>query len=112
MSCAMYSANIRDKPANPYINAKYKKGTFMKPEKIKSLDKAHIMHSWSVQSQLDPLAFDHGKGAVMWDVDGNRYLDFSSQLVNLNICHQHPDVVNAIKEWSERCCYINPAYAY
>ncbi len=84
----------------------------MKPEKIKSLDKAHIMHSWSVQSQLDPLAFDHGKGAVMWDVDGNRYLDFSSQLVNLNIGHQHPDVVNAIKEWSERCCYINPAYAY
>lgn len=84
----------------------------MKPDKIKELDKAHIIHSWSVQSQLDPMMFDHGKGAELWDSDGKRYLDFSSQLVNLNVGHQHPDVVDSVKHWAEKCCYINPAYAF
>ena len=84
----------------------------MEADKIKALDKAHHMHSWSVQSQLNPLVFDHGEGAVFWDKDGKRYLDFSSQLVNLNTGHQHPAIVDAIKEWADKCAYIGPAFAY
>ena len=38
------------------------------------------------------------QGRYIWDYDGNRYLDFSSQLVNVNIGHQHPKVVAAIQE--------------
>ncbi len=84
----------------------------MDPQKIKALDKAHHIHSWSIQSQLDPMVFDHGLGAVIWDAEGNRYLDFSSQLVNLNTGHQHPEVVSAIQEWAGKCCYIGPGVAY
>jgi len=84
----------------------------MEAKTIKSIDRAHMLHSWSVQSQLDPMVFDRGEGSCLWDADGNRYLDFSSQLINLSIGHQHPHVVKAIQKWAEKCCYINPAYAY
>ena len=39
-----------------------------------------------------------GEGCYVWDYDGNRYLDLSSQLVNVNIGHQHPKVVKAIQD--------------
>jgi len=84
----------------------------MDPQTIKALDKAHHIHSWSIQSQLDPMVFDHGLGAVLWDAEGNRYLDFSSQLVNLNTGHQHPDIVAAIQDWAAKCCYVSPGVAY
>ncbi len=84
----------------------------MDAAKIKALDKAHHLHSWSIQSQLDPMVFDHGKGAEMWDAEGNRYLDFSSQLMNLNTGHQHPKIIQAIKDWADKCCFIGPGYAY
>jgi len=84
----------------------------MDAAKIKALDKAHHLHSWSIQSQLDPLVFSHGQGALMWDADGKRYLDFSSQLMNLNTGHQHPKIVKAIQDWAEKCCFIGPGYAY
>ena len=38
-----------------------------------------------------------GVGATVWDHAGNRMLDFASQLVNVNIGHQHPKFVAAIR---------------
>jgi len=84
----------------------------MDAAKIKALDRAHHLHSWSVQCLLDPVVFDHGQGAVFWDVAGRRYLDFSSQLMNLNTGHQHPKVIEAIKKQAEKCMYVSPGYAY
>ncbi len=51
------------------------------------------------------------EGSYFWDYDGNRYLDFSSQLVNTNIGHQHPKVVAAIQEQAARLCTIAPQHA-
>src|SRR5262249_57706696 len=51
------------------------------------------------------------EGSWFWDEDGNRYLDFASQLVNINIGHQHPKVVAAIREQAERLCNIAPFHA-
>ena len=51
------------------------------------------------------------QGSHVWDYDGNRYLDFSSQLVNINIGHQHPKVVAAIQEQAARLCTIAPQHA-
>ena len=42
---------------------------------------------------------------------GTRYLDFSSQLVNVNIGHQHPRLVAAIQEQAGRLCSVSPAFA-
>jgi taurine--2-oxoglutarate transaminase len=50
-------------------------------------------------------------GCYVWDGDGNRYLDFSSQLVNTNIGHQHPRVVAAIADAARTLCTIAPQHA-
>ncbi|MFI7249047.1 aspartate aminotransferase family protein [Micromonospora chalcea] len=75
------------------------------------LDRAHVFHSWSAQALLDPMVVERAEGSYFWDGDGNRYLDFSSQLVNTNIGHQHPAVVAAIQEQAAKLCTIAPSYA-
>jgi taurine--2-oxoglutarate transaminase len=47
----------------------------------------------------------------MWDDKGNKWLDFSSQLVNVNIGHQHPKLVAAIQQQAARLCTIAPFHA-
>jgi taurine--2-oxoglutarate transaminase len=81
-------------------------------KQIQKLDKQHVLHSWSVQSQLSPLAVAGAEGRYFWDHDGNRYLDFASQLVNVNLGHQHPKVVAAIKEQAEKLTTIGPPMAH
>ncbi|MGU3645684.1 aspartate aminotransferase family protein [Microbacterium sp. C23T] len=77
----------------------------------KQLDREFVFHSWSAQAGLDLPVIAGGSGTVVWDHAGNRLLDFSSQLVNVNIGHQHPAVVAAIREQAERLATIGPATA-
>jgi taurine---2-oxoglutarate transaminase len=74
-------------------------------------DRAHVFHSWSAQAALTPLVVTGGEGAYFETEDGKRYLDFSSQLVNVNIGHQHPKLVAAIQEAAGRLCTIAPFHA-
>ncbi|NEM91538.1 aspartate aminotransferase family protein [Galbitalea soli] len=76
-----------------------------------SLDRAHVFHSWSAQGALAPWVPAGGLGTTIWDYEGKRYLDFSSQLVNTNIGHQHPAVVAAIKAQADVMTTIAPAHA-
>jgi taurine--2-oxoglutarate transaminase len=73
-------------------------------------DRAHVFHSWSVQGALNPVEITGAEGSYMWDSSGKRYLDFSSQLVNMNIGHQHPKLVAAIQEQAAKLCSIAPAF--
>ena len=66
------------------------------------LDRAHVFHSWSAQGALQPFVIAGALGCEVWDFDGNRYLAFSSQLVNTNIGHGHPKVDAAIQKQGER----------
>src|SRR5437870_5348184 len=77
-------------------------------KRIQQLDKEHVLHSWSVQSQISPLPVAGAEGRYFWDYDGNRYLDFASQLVNVNLGHQHPKVVAAIVEQAQKLTTIGP----
>jgi len=74
-------------------------------------DRAHVFHSWSAQKLLDPMVVAGAQGSWFWDEDGTRYLDFSSQMVNMNIGHQHPRVVEAIKRQADELCMIAPGHA-
>jgi taurine---2-oxoglutarate transaminase len=74
-------------------------------------DRAHVFHSWSAQAALTPLVVTGGEGSYFETEDGKRYLDFSSQLVNVNIGHQHPKLVAAIQEAAGRLCTIAPFHA-
>ena len=78
---------------------------------VRSLDRAHVFHSWSAQGLIDPLPIARAQGSYFWDYAGKRYLDFSSQLVNVNIGYQHPKVVAAIQEQAARLTTIQPSFA-
>ena len=74
-------------------------------------DRAHVFHSWSAQGSLSPVVVAGAEGSWFWDEDGRRYLDFSSQLMNVNIGHQHPKLVAAIQEAAGTLCTIAPFHA-
>lgn len=80
-------------------------------EEIKKYDKKYNLHSWSAQAALNPLVITKAEGIYFWDSDGKRYMDMSSQLVNLNIGHGNKKVIEAIKNQAERLPFMGPGYA-
>ncbi len=78
---------------------------------VRANDRQYVFHSWSAQGKIDPIPVAKGEGVRFWDYDGKEYLDFSSQLVNLNLGHQHPGLVKAIQEQAGRLATIQPAMA-
>src|SRR6186997_3093129 len=73
--------------------------------------KRYVLHSWSVQNAINPIPVERAEGRYFWDYDGNRYLDFASQLVNVSIGHGHPKLVAAIKDQAEKLATIGPPMA-
>jgi taurine--2-oxoglutarate transaminase len=80
-------------------------------KRIYDLDRAHVFHSWSAQAALTPMVIAAAEGSYFWDYDGNKFLDFSSQLVNVNIGHQHPKVIKAIQDQAAKLSTIAPQHA-
>lgn len=81
------------------------------PDWVAAAHREFTITSWSVQSSVHPITIQGGEGCWFWDAQGKRYLDFQSQLVNLNLGHQHPRLVEAIKRQADKLCYIGPAMA-
>ena len=64
---------------------------------------------WAAQNAIGPvIEMERGEGVYVYDTEGQRYLDFSAQLVNVNLGYQHPKVIAAIQEQAGRLCYIGP----
>ena len=61
-------------------------------------ERASVFHSWSAESTLNPFMVKDAQGVYVTGEAGVTYLDFSSQLVNTNLGHQHPSVVKAIQD--------------
>ncbi len=80
-------------------------------QRVHDLDRAHVFHSWSAQGALTPMLIAGAEGSYVWDYDGTRYLDFSSQLVNTNIGHQHPKVIAAIQAQAAKLATVAPQHA-
>ena len=78
---------------------------------VRKLDRAHVFHSWSAQAQIDPLPIASAEGSRFTDYAGKSYLDFSSQLVNVNIGYQHPKLVRAIADYAQQMTTIQPSFA-
>ena len=74
------------------------------------LDRAHVFHSWQAQGPFAPMTVLKTEGSLVWDGEGTRLIDLSSQLVNTNIGHQHPKVVAAIQEQAGKICTIAPQH--
>jgi taurine--2-oxoglutarate transaminase len=82
----------------------------MKSAEIKYNQTAYCLQSWSKQKGLNPLPIEKAAGIYLYDFNGNRYTDMSSQLVNLNVGHGNRQIIDAIKEQAEKYCYLSPAY--
>ena len=54
-----------------------------------------------------PFVMSHGKGAEVWDVDGNRFLDFAAGIAVCSTGHSHPAVVQAVQNAAERFLHIS-----
>ena len=78
---------------------------------VYDMDREYVFHSWSAQKALKPMCIAAAEGSYFWDYDGNKFLDFSSQLVNVNIGHQHPKVVKAIQDQAALLSTIAPQHA-
>ncbi len=80
-------------------------------KRVLEMDRAHVFHSWSAQGALNPMCVAGAEGSYFWDYDGNRFLDFSSQLVFTNVGHQHPKVIKAIQDQAAKLATIAPQHA-
>lgn len=81
------------------------------PSAARRNDRAHVLHSWSAHAVSQPVVVAGAQGSHFWDEDGRRWLDFSSQLVNVNVGHQHPKLIAAIKAQADQLCTIAPYHA-
>ena len=57
-----------------------------------------------------PFVMDHGRGTQVWDVDGNRFLDFAAGIAVVSTGHSHPKVVKAIQDQAEKFIHISSDY--
>jgi taurine--2-oxoglutarate transaminase len=71
----------------------------------------YTLTSWTVQNTWQPITMARGEGVYFWDTEGKRYIDWSSQLVNVNVGHGHPHVIKAIQDSVARISYAYPSIA-
>ena len=57
-----------------------------------------------------PFVMDHGRGTQVWDVDGNRFLDFAAGIAVCATGHAHPQVVAAVKAAADDFLHISRDY--
>lgn len=59
-----------------------------------------------------PFVMSHGRGIEVWDVDGNRFLDFAAGIAVCSTGHSHPQVVQAIKNAADEFLHISPDFSH
>jgi len=73
-------------------------------------ERRSVLHSWCVQADWNAPTVTGGEGAFFTDEHGRRYLDMSSLAECMNLGHQHPAVVRAIRDQAERLCFVTAAW--
>jgi taurine---2-oxoglutarate transaminase len=73
-------------------------------------ERRSVLHSWCVQADWNAPTVTGGAGAFFRDEQGRRYLDMSSLAECMNLGHQHPAVVRAIREQAERLCFVTASW--
>lgn len=68
----------------------------------------HSLFSWSATGKLDPFPIARAEGIYLYSPEGQRWIDFNSQLMSVNIGHGHPKVIEAIKQQAETLIFAYP----
>jgi taurine--2-oxoglutarate transaminase len=83
----------------------------MNHQQIVDQNREYTLASWQAQNGWKPLSMVRGDGVYFWDGDGKRFLDWSSQLINVNVGHNHPRVIEAIQKQAAALPYAYPGIA-
>ncbi|MBL9141191.1 MAG: aminotransferase class III-fold pyridoxal phosphate-dependent enzyme [Phycisphaerae bacterium] len=71
----------------------------------------HSLFSWSATGKVDPLPIARAEGIYLYGPEGQKWIDFNSQLMSVNIGHGHPKVVKAIQDQAATLAYAYPGMA-
>jgi taurine--2-oxoglutarate transaminase len=74
------------------------------------LERDTVLHSWCVQAEWNAPTIVGGRGPRFWDASGRTFLDMSSLAECMNLGHQHPAIIRAIREQAERLCFVTAAW--
>jgi taurine--2-oxoglutarate transaminase len=85
--------------------------TTMSSEDIVRLSREHRFFWWSALGAIDPIAIDRAEGVYLYTPEGQRILDFNSQLMSVNIGHGDRRVIDAITAQATKLQYVQPAFA-
>ncbi len=83
----------------------------MNSEEIVRLCKQHTMYTWNKGDAVNPIPIDRADGIYMYTTDGHKLMDFNSQLMSVQVGHNHPKVREAIKKQVDQLTYVFPASA-
>jgi taurine--2-oxoglutarate transaminase len=78
-------------------------------EKLKKIDKDHVLTYYSMDEGYDPTVFVTGKGCHVQDIYGKEYLDFMARSHALLVGYQDPRVIAAIKKQADTLCFTDTA---
>lgn len=80
-------------------------------EDVVEVSRRHTFGTWRIQKAWKPVNIVSAEGCYFTDSSGKRYLDFSSQLVCVNLGHGNMNVINYVYEYMKKIQYLSPAYA-
>ena len=81
-----------------------------KHSEIREMEKKYVYGTWRYENTWNPVIMESGEGCYLTDLDGKRYLDFSSQLMCSNLGHRNQAVIDAITEQANKLCYAAPGF--
>ncbi|MBU0554321.1 aminotransferase class III-fold pyridoxal phosphate-dependent enzyme [Myxococcota bacterium] len=83
----------------------------MNSKEMIQLCKEHTLWSWSRNDDVSPLPIARSEGIYLYTPEGQRIIDFNSQLMSVNIGHGHPKVRAAMKAQIDELLYVYPGAA-
>ncbi len=82
----------------------------MNAKEIADMQNENVLLSWSKQAGLNPIVVDHAEGIYIYDTDGKRYADMSSEQVNMNAGYGNKEMADAIKEQLDKYAYVQGSW--
>ena len=79
---------------------------------IEARQRAHVLYTWTPQASARPVDIARGDGAVFWDRDGARWLDFESQVFNCNAGHGNARIIEAMQKQAAELACAHPAAVF
>jgi taurine---2-oxoglutarate transaminase len=83
----------------------------MTPQEMIDACKEHTLFSWSARGKVQPMPITRAEGIYLYGPSGEKWMDFNSQLMSVNIGHSHPRVVEAMKAAADGLIYAFPGAA-